>query len=56
MIQKCKKVYQGNKLEGKIIQWFKMVCEGIRQEYEYGASRRKLEADIAILKKLFREI
>lgn len=36
----------------QIIQWFKTVCEGIRQEYEQGASHRKLEVDIIILKKL----
>lgn len=36
----------------EIIQWFRMVCEGIRQEYEQGASRRKLKTDIATLKKL----
>lgn len=37
----------------EIIQWFRMVCEGIRQEYEQGASHRKLEVDVETLKKLF---
>lgn len=36
----------------EIIKWFKMVCNGIRQEYEQGASPRKLEVDITTLKKL----
>lgn len=28
-----------------VIKWFEMVCNGIRQEYENGASHRNLERD-----------
>lgn len=28
-----------------IVEWFEMVCEGIRAEYESGASHRDLEID-----------
>lgn len=35
----------------KIIEWFNIVCEGIRKEYEQGASCRKLTIDVASLEK-----
>lgn len=28
-----------------IVEWFEMVCKGIREEYENGASTRDLERD-----------
>ena len=42
--------------EKEIIKWFKMVCYGIRQEYESGASHRKLNTDVVFLKRLLKNI
>lgn len=33
------------KVKQDIIEWFEMVCEGIRDEYEQGASHRSLNTD-----------
>lgn len=38
------------KLEKEIIKWFKMVCKGIHDEYEAGASHRNPNQDIGTLK------
>lgn len=39
-------------ITNKIILWFNVICKGIKQEYEQGASHRKLKIDIAYLEKL----
>jgi len=38
-----------------IIEWFELVCKGIRAEYEQGSSCRDLEVDRITLARLLRE-
>lgn len=38
-----------------IVEWFELVCKGIRAEYEQGASHRKLETDKRTLEKELRQ-
>ncbi len=40
--------------EKEIIDWFIMVCQGIRQEYEAGVSNRSLSKDVKTLKQLLK--
>lgn len=40
----------------EIAEWFKMICKGIRSEYEQGASLRELEIDGKTLERMLKEI
>ncbi len=40
--------------EQDILEWFELVCEGIRAEYELGASHRDLETDKETLLELLK--
>lgn len=44
------------KTKKQIIKFFKMVCKGIRKEYEQGASYRKLEVDVICLEELLNKL
>lgn len=41
-------------MEQDILKFFKIVCDGIRGEYEKGWSHRNFERDVETLKKLLR--
>lgn len=43
-------------MEKDIIKFFKIVCEGIRGEYEKGWSHRNFEKDVKTLRKLLKEV
>lgn len=40
--------------EQDILEWFEIICEGIRAEYEFGASHRDLETDKETLLELLK--
>ena len=41
---------------GRIIRWFKFVCVSIRDEYEGGASHRRLDVDSRTLWKILNQL
>jgi len=43
-------------IKENIVEWFEMVCEGIRDEYEQGASHRDLNTDKETLAELLEEM